>query len=239
VEWRKSEVELSLAIFFGPIATPAWAAYFPNSWQSKLPALRSLIQIHALIALCIMLAACAEFNLTTIGIGYRAPGVGFIAGTIFIADISLLALVPSRKASPNQLQLYKDSFAVIIGGTAIAIFCWSFVNIGLVGWQAQSLSTGSPYCIQVAAGPHGGYKEITSLFDLGGLKMRTPYTRGGMDEYQFAFHAVLVIAEPDHTKLMNWTYWRQTFVPISNADSLHVSVACKPRPNFAREIPVW
>ncbi|PDS85773.1 hypothetical protein CO654_10185 [Rhizobium sp. L18] len=46
--------------------------------------------------------------------------------------------------------------------------------------------------------------------------MQTPFTNGGgSTDYQFAFHAVLVVRQGGGDQFYNWSYFAQSFVPVS------------------------
>jgi hypothetical protein len=236
--WTKDSFVQVSGLCFVPIATLVWAILSPPSWQHQALFLRRVIQMHALAALCIALASCAEkFSLLTIQQGY---GSLVIVGWIFfLVDLGLLTLLPKDGSPQNQVCAYRKRFVVVVGGALLVLFGWSYGNAALVAWQAEKLSRGYPYCIEVAVN-HYRTEEISNLLQLRGLQMQTPWG-GGSTSYQFVFHAILVTAGPSETEFRNWTYRGQTFVliPSETRRLLHFRTSCKPKIDFVGRISIW
>jgi hypothetical protein len=100
-----------------------------------------------------------------------------------------------------------------------------------VEWRALAVADSYPYCLQVPSDYIGRYKTVTRAAELAGLGMQVPFTTGGASgEYQFAFHAVLVIRNGGSDEFYNWSYFAQSFVPVSDSPvkGLHLSAVCEP-----------
>ncbi len=120
-------------------------------------------------------------------------------------------------------------------GIPSVLLLWSLSNILFVARKADQHASGKPYCIQVADGGLGKYRAVSSKRDLAGLRMWTPFTSGGgSSDFQFAFHAVLVVSDASNMRLENWSYSKYDFLPISeNArKALYLRPACAPEYGF-------
>jgi hypothetical protein len=136
----------------------------------------------------------------------------------------------------------------LIAATILVALFWAFANVAIVSWRAESLANGQPYCLQVEDEKYGlRYRSATSLWDLSGFKMWTPYRNaGGSSDFQLTFHAVLSIFPSDGRGIewRNWSYRKQTFVPItlqtrmSLRSSQMYFPSCEPRIHFALSLPI-
>lgn len=158
-------------------------------------------------------------------------------------DLVVLTLMPSATASAKSLRLLAWFVPFSIFGTISALLAWSAANAIMLRRHAEALATDRPYCIQVAGNYLGHYQEANSVHALSGLKMQTPYTNGGgSGDYQFAFHAVLVIdtRESDRHELYNWSYRSNAFLAISDRSRGYMKPIwkpCKTRSHFIGTLP--
>lgn len=118
---------------------------------------------------------------------------------------------PLRRSVPRQLVL----LSLILPTLTLSV--WSLANIEIVTRAAERTADGRPYCLQVPATSLGGYAPVTGAWQLAGLRMQTPVSNGGgSTDYQFAFHAVLVVENGRIPLLFNWSYRAQAFLPVSD-----------------------
>jgi hypothetical protein len=217
-------------MFFAPLAALLWAVTVPPSWEmGTYKWTRRLIQLHASIAALTMLGGCA--------IRQEVVLHGLVAfGALFI-DLVILFWSPWMSFDQEDVHTYRTFQLRLAGGAVAAIAIWSFSNIGLVVWQAQYISDGRPYCLEVA-GRGYGYNQTTSLLDLNGLRLRA--TSGKHDE-PVGFHAVLVIDTGDGSEWRNWSYLFQHFALIAQSPVVRSRIrpSCHPRMNFALQLPIW
>ena len=241
-DWNKAQL-LYVLIFFGfvPLVTLAWGIFSPASWSKQTFILQSVILLHAFAALCFGLAAW----LNIFSKAQADPLVAILAvGLAVFLDIALFAMAPTKKATPTQISAYKKGIVIIGGGSLVALFGWSYANIGIVAWQAERHAYGNPYCIEVATNDLTT-QEITNLFQLSGLKLRAPALApagAATTTYMHAFHAILVIDGPSGREEKNWTYYGQTFEPITDKARRSKAIPrthCEPKMNFFRQVSMW
>jgi hypothetical protein len=107
----------------------------------------------------------------------------------------------------RRKNLYMLAFSPTLGA-----ICWSFVNIAIVSIKIKEQVKNHEYCIMAYSCSDGLY-QINSRWDLRGYALYTPYCTGGMHDFQFGFHAVLLSAD----KTLNWSYQAQRFEKLSEA----------------------
>jgi hypothetical protein len=145
------------------------------------------------------------------------PAIGLFMVLAALVDLPILALAPGRIDSPRAVKLLHIVVVSSVAGPIAALFLWSALNIKIVEWRAIAVAGSHPYCVQVPEDYLGRYKAITKRAELAGLTMQTPFTNGGgSSDYQFAFHAVLVVREGGMDQFYNWSYFAQSFVPVSD-----------------------
>jgi hypothetical protein len=71
--------------------------------------------------------------------------------------------------------------------------------------------------------------------------MQTPFTNaGGSSDFQFAFHAVLVVESDGKPQYFNWSYRRRQFDPIAEKTLRALYLlrpSCGPRQRFVAQLP--
>jgi hypothetical protein len=151
-----------------------------------------------------------------IALGSASHGLVLIF-LLFAVDLPAVLLFarawpePLHRSVPRQLVL----LSLILPTLALSV--WSLANIVIVAGAAESAAGGRPYCLQVPATRLGAYAAVTDAWQLAGLRMQTPVSDGGgSTDYQFAFHAVLVVENGRYPLLYNWSYRAQTFLPVSD-----------------------
>ncbi|HEY7549862.1 MAG TPA: hypothetical protein VH913_10135 [Hyphomicrobiaceae bacterium] len=214
---------------FAPLLVFAWSLIAYRR-SASFVWIRRAIMTHA--AVCAALVGLLWFGIS--------PIHAVLAALSLLADGCVLALLPPRAASERAIDFYPRTVAFAAGGTILAMVVWSLMNIALVAGYAAKLAQGRPYCIQVASSGLGRYAEVTSLHALSGLRMQTPYTNaGGSSDFQFAFHAVLVISNNGVLEYRNWSYRKGVFVlvPERTLRALYLlRPSCQPRPGFVRQL---
>lgn len=126
----------------------------------------------------------------------------------------------------------------VCSAVAVLAFSWSLANPYIVKARAAALAGDVPYCVQVRFGKYH-YKPVEIWSELTGFALQTPWVVGGSDDYQFTFHAVLVISSGYTSKLYNWSYRFQNFLPISSSTQsmLYLPVVCTPALDFLDNLP--
>lgn len=123
----------------------------------------------------------------------------------------------------------------------LGIMIWSFLNIGIVVWRAESIAKGQPYCIQFASQTDMfAYEAPTALFDFNGLKMRARMSNaGGAKDLFFQHHAILIVENQNKKQYLNWSYRQQNFV--NEVIDRHLGrtprIHCIPEQHFALHLP--
>lgn len=100
----------------------------------------------------------------------------------------------------------------------LPISIYSLVVLFSAKNNAVQFAFNEPFCIQVPA--KRGYKEISSVFELGGLRMFSDGTKN---------HAVLVVGDISSPHLYHWSYWANAFVEGAYGSP---PIYCKPRVAF-------
>ncbi|MBB2750447.1 UNVERIFIED_ORG: hypothetical protein GGI57_001120 [Rhizobium aethiopicum] len=156
-----------------------------------------------------------------------------------LVDLPILALVPGRIDSPRAVKLLHMVVVSSVAGPIAGLFLWSALNITIVEWRARAVAGSHPYCVQVPEAYPQRYKAVTQRAELAGLRMQTPFTNGGgSTDYQVAFHAVLVVSKGGGDQFYNWSYFAQSFVPVSERaiNGLALSADCEPIVAFFDEL---
>lgn len=134
-----------------------------------------------------------------------------------LVDLPIVALAPGRIDNPRAVRLLHMVVVSSVAGPIAGLFLWSALNIKIVEWRALAVAGSHPYCVQVPEAYPGRYKAVTQRAELAGLTMQTPFTNGGgSNDYQVAFHAVLVVRKGGGDEFYNWSYFAQSFVPVSD-----------------------
>jgi hypothetical protein len=156
-----------------------------------------------------------------------------------LVDLPILALAPGRINSPRAAKLLHIVVVSSVAGPIACLFLWSALNITILEWRALAVAGSDPYCVQVPEDNYGQYKAVTRQGELAGLWMQTPVTYGGgSTDYQFAFHAVLVVSKGDQDRFYNWSYFAQNFVPVSDRsiNGLGLRARCEPVVAFFQKL---
>ena len=161
--------------------------------------------------------------------GEDVVGVVFFGLPGLIINLGILATL-RRFVGVTTGWRARTGLTLSIALGSLAFVGWSFANAGIVAMRAKAIAGDSPFCLQVGEGY--GYRALTRWDELLGHKMRTPFSAGGSDDYQWTFHAVLVVPALD---LYNWSYWAQNFVPV-RAVGLSVPVSCRPATGFLESL---
>jgi hypothetical protein len=210
-----------------------WAVTAAPAWEmGTYKMARRLIQLHALMALLIMLGGCALVQY------YPLLGLaGFAAFAALVIDVLILFWSPWPGFDPEDVHTYRTFQLRLAGGALAVTAIWSFANIGLVVGQAQYFADGRPYCIQVAGRAYG-YKPATSLLNMNGLRLRATSNK---HDVPVGFHALLVVDTGDGLESRNWSYLFQHFVLIKQEPSVRLRwrPSCQPRKDFALQLPLW
>ena len=248
--WSPSAVSFSVFVVIGPLILVAWSVIGGATGPAHtFPFARRIIQAHCCLAAWICLLGCSSL-VTRTGPPFDLTA-GFLGLTAALIDLVLLALSPAVTSSLGTLRIYRRGILALGGGSLIGASVWPFAILGLVVLEAELIADGQPYCIEVPSDFHGNYRTVTTLSELNGLKMHSPCCAGGSTSYQFAFHAVLMVATdrsddgqgPTHWARRNWSYTQARFTPISerSASGLYLDkslAACKPQPHFAVQLPI-
>lgn len=152
----------------------------------------------------------------------------FFGGLI---DIPIVVLTWLRSGKLSETRRSNALIALSIPGTVAALFFLSYVNISIVKWRALSTAGIMPFCLQVPADHIGRYRPVTRSSELTGFEMQALFTNGGgSSDYQFAFHAVLVVERDQSTEFYNWSYYTMNFVRVEDKSvrALHLNAVCKP-----------
>ena len=144
-------------------------------------------------------------------------------------------LFSTQREDSSELRPFLEAACISILLPALLLFAWAPVSMAVVRYQALSVAAGAPFCIQVPADHVGWERQATHWMQLSGLQMQTPWTNGGgSDDYQFAFHAVLVVERDGHDEFYNWSYRSQSFQPVDQdaMSGLHIMRNCVPDVRF-------
>jgi hypothetical protein len=181
-------------------------------------------------------AVAVHFGLSLIvGLAVVVGQFGYVVGQFMVlaalVDLPILLLAQGRIDNPSAVKLLHMAVVSSVAGPIAGLFLWSALNIKIVEWRALAVAGSHPYCVQVPEDHHGRYKTVTQLGELAGLRMQTPFTNGGgSSDYQFAFHAVLLVRKGEGDEFYNWSYFAQSFVPVSDraVTALHLRAYCEP-----------
>jgi hypothetical protein len=209
---------------FSPLLVLAWSLWPKSSDHVKAYVLvRYTFFFHVFLALTLAAILDPEW------------AIPCILGVLM--DLVLLGLGPWRTEDPASLQFYRKGHLVFSGGVLACLLTWSYINIGIVAWNAESTATGKPYCLQIPFTRSNDYKEATSLHDLRGLTMQALYWK----DITSNFHAVLVVKNGDEFSWYNWSYRQLRFTRIA-LKALESGVigmsepSCKLRPHFIQTL---
>lgn len=181
-----------------------------------------LLGAHALLGM-VMALVWSDRSLFTVGL------IGLL--------VSLPAgfLFSTQRESRSELRPFLELTCISILLPAMLLLAWAPVSMLTVRYQALSVAAGKPFCIQVPADHVGWQRQVTHWMQLSGLQMHTPWTNGGgSDDYQFAFHALLVIENDGKGEFYNWSYRSQSFQPVDQdaMSGLHIARHCVPDARF-------
>lgn len=133
-----------------------------------------------------------------------------------IAAIAWVTLVSARRTYASERltrwQSYLRSFRVGFSRSLLLLLFLQVAYGCYVAYRAAAVAGDDPYCIQTAD-RHAEYVPAESLLDLSALTMRPPYhSRGrGLGSYG-GYHAVLVVGDANHLRVLNWSYRSGDFV---------------------------
>ncbi|MGO7537815.1 hypothetical protein ACC680_04375 [Rhizobium ruizarguesonis] len=207
--WDLTTVLMCLLWFSGPLMAFAISAGALILDQPASRLMKRAVAVHfgvGLVAGPVVLVT-HQFN----------PAIGVFILLAALVDLPIFALAPGRIDSPRAVKLLHMVVVSSVAGPIAGLFLWSALNIKIVEWRALALAGSHPYCVQVPEAYPGRYKAVTQRAELAGLWMQTPFTNGGgSSDYQVAFHAVLVVREGGSDQFYNWSYFAQSFVPVSD-----------------------
>jgi hypothetical protein len=214
-------------MFLAPLIVLLWASTAASPWAARTYKwMRRLIQLHAALALLIMLGGCARLHLH---FGYALAACGAL-----IVDALVLFWTPWRAFDPEDVLAYRKIHLCVVGAIIGAVLTWSVANIGLIVWQAQLFAHGRPYCIQIG-GRGLDYAPATSLVELNGISLHARPDRHGIP---VGYHALLVIETADGLEWQNWSYLFQKFVLIPPKARIP-RPTCSLRADFVGQLPIW
>ena len=224
-----------------PLMTLAWATFTPFSWRHQANILRRLVQASVFLTACFTLVSCLgphPLLKPLTGMGY----FGLLGASFLLTSLVLLALLPRDSEDEREISKYRWRYIFVVCGAMAALFVWSYVNIGIVVMQAEKLSSGRPYCLQVTADNFIRYKPLTSLHELSGLDMQSSETyHGGSGSLVSTFHSILIVEKEGGFDWYNWSYRQQGFtLPKTESHMRHVQrPACTPRVDYFRSLSFW
>lgn len=146
-----------------------------------------------------------------------------------------LRMRPDGRKATNTL-LHMICAAVVV--PALLLIIWSPANASIIAFRASTIARDAPFCLQ-RPWRILEQKEVSRWSELSGFNLQAPWTAGtGSDEFQHGFHAVLVVERNGRPQFYNWSYYRQTFLPISERSvrALHVRQSCNPSLVFFDEM---
>ncbi|RFB84787.1 hypothetical protein B5K11_32115 [Rhizobium leguminosarum bv. trifolii] len=229
--WDLTAVLMCLLWFSGPLMAFAISvgALILGRPASRL--MRRAVTVHFGMSLAVapMVWVTDQFS----------PAIWLFVLLAGLVDLPILALAPGRIDSPRAFKLLHMMVISSVAGPIAGLFLWSVLNIKIVEWRALAVAGSHPYCVQVPKDYVGRYKAVTLWAELAGLRMQTPFTNGGgSSDYQLAFHAVLVVRKGGGDQFYNWSYFAQSFVPVSERaiNGLALSADCEPIVAFFDEL---
>ncbi|MBB4194870.1 hypothetical protein [Rhizobium aethiopicum] len=225
--WHIAPVLISLLWFSGPLVAFAISAGALIMDQPASRLMKRAVAVHFGVSLAVGLVVSVTDQIS--------PAIWLFLLLAALVDLPILALAPGWIDSPRAVKLLHMVVASSVAGPIAALFLWSALNIKIVEWRALAVAGSHPYCVQVPKDYLGQYKAVTQRAELAGLRMRTPFTNGGgSTDYQFAFHAVLVVRNDGKDRLYNWSYFAQSFVPVSDSaiKGLTLRADCEPMVAF-------
>lgn len=242
--WDAGETGLwAITLFFAPWLLLGWSLLAVQRWRIQhFRWVRRCIWLHYVGTLLFTLAHCVSLP----GQSWQNPGYGLLASMGGMADLAILVLTPSGSSDADTLRTFRNSMLTLAGGSLIVLWVWSLGNILLVKWQAEKLAGVHPYCLQLGGEGRQAfdYRQAASLFDLSGLRMRVLYTNaGGSTDFQWTFHAMLVVVKDSAFEYWNWSYKRGNFVLITDASRQALSIpampTCRPSVGFVGSLPFF
>lgn len=166
---------------------------------------------------------------------------GWIVTLLALAPHLPLALALSVRC--HEQRVLRRLLSVTCAATvlpALLLLLWSLANPLVIAAASIIRAEGAPFCLQHTA-QNLGYVEVASWRELSGFKLQAPWSNGGgSDEFQFTFHAVLVVETSSGATFHNWSYYRQSFQPMAERarQALHIRQVCIPRKNFFADLPL-
>ncbi len=236
--WSVFGLLLSIGIMFAPLAMLAWSVVAKSEWRvSSYIWVRRLIQFH--------IAAMFVLGLLAVLFGHLIAIAVILARIAWVLpiDLFILLLSPWKKAEVAHVTFYRYAVLLLGGGTFAGLFIWSYANIGIVAWQAEATADNRSYCLQVKGYNRERYRSVTSLMDLHGVRMQTPYSGGGNTSatWQWSYHAVLLVEADGVLEWWNWSYRQQRFVPTFYLGKRVITkeppAPCDLKVNFVRQLP--
>lgn len=152
-----------------------------------------------------------------------------------VVDIPFVVLTRLRSRSPTETRFANALIALSIPATVAALLLLSYATISLVRWRATATADSKPFCLQIPADHLGRYKPVTRSGELTGLEMQALFTNGGgSDDFQFAFHALLVVEGVHQLEYYNWSYFSLNFTRVTERSvrALHLKPVCEPSTEF-------
>ncbi|MBB4233582.1 hypothetical protein [Rhizobium esperanzae] len=229
--WDLTTVLMCLLWFSGPLMAFAISAGALILDQPASRLMKRAVAVHFGVSLVVGLVVLVthQFDLA----------IGLFTLLAALIDLPILALAPGRIDSPRTVKLLHMAVVSSVAGPIAGLFLWSALNVRIVEWRALAVAGSHPYCVQVPKDYLGRYKTVTQRAELAGLRMQTPFTNGGgSTDYQFAFHAVLVVRKGGGDQFYNWSYFAQSFVPVSDRsqNGLTLRADCEPILAFFDEL---
>jgi len=234
---------------FVPVVTLLWAIVAVRPWRTRTYVwMRRAVQVQA-IGISLLILALAFWLSGDSGLPAAAIAA-ISANAIMLAllpNIMFLGLAPRVDATEDAIRFYQRAQLVLSGGALAVIFLWSFANIAIVAAQAGRAAAGAPYCLQVPGSRAGSsqalsdrYRPAGALMDLNGFVMQAPKTwlvEPSKTGTQLAFHCVLAVKTASGIVWRHWSYRQQRFVAFDPKPQT-MTLACAPRLNFVRNLPL-
>ncbi len=124
----------------------------------------------------------------------------------------------------------------LLGLIILIVFgsCLSTSISFIVKWRAASIAGDAPYCMQITKDSYS-YREVDNWHDLTWIRMRVPFTAGASSDFQFTFHALLIVKASDtDIRVYNWSNRQLNFDPVSKntMEQINYKISCVPAKYF-------
>ena len=168
-------------------------------------------------------------------LGHTSSTAWLVGAIGLLVSMPATFMLSTGRKDRTKLRPILEAICASILLPALVLLVWSPINMLVLRHGALSMAKGDPFCIQVPADYFGRERQATHWGQLTGLQMHTPWTNGGgSEDYQFAFHAILVVDRGGKEELYNWSYLRQGFQPVEAKAirGLYLRSECEPDISF-------